>query len=91
MTVTRSPIRRIPIQRGWNQVRVERCGSSESFSFLVPSYRVGSWRIWLAANHDFTLGHFIELRDDGKMFKVVWHEDGSVSAIDIGDDDAVST
>lgn len=77
----RLPIRRIPIQHGWNQVRVERSQSCESLMFKDK----GSWRIWLAANQDFTLGHFVELRDDGEMFKVVWHEDGGVSVIDIGD------
>ena len=47
---------------------------------------MGCWRIWLAANPDFSLGHFIELCDDGTMFKVVLHEDGGVSCLDIGDD-----
>jgi hypothetical protein len=72
----RYPARHIPIQLGLKSLRAE---------FFEEDDHSG-WRIWLAANRDFTLGHFIELRDDGKMHKVTWHEDGSVSMLDVTDD-----
>ena len=41
------------------------------------------WRIWLAANGDFTLGTFIQLNDNGTIQRVTWHEDGTESIFDI--------
>ncbi len=54
---------RIPLAMDIKQLRVERINSS--------------WKIWLTANGDFTLGTFIELCDSGAVNRVTWHEDGT--------------
>jgi len=42
-----------------------------------------SWRIWITANGDFTLGTFIELCDSGTINRTTWHEDNTESIFDI--------
>ena len=42
-----------------------------------------SWKIWLTANGDFSLGTFIELNYDGTVQRVTWHPDGTESIFDI--------
>ena len=39
--------------------------------------------IWLNANGNFTLGTFIELKNDGTIDRVTWHPDGSESRFEI--------
>ncbi len=59
--------RKIDIQSPIRDLRVERV--------------MGSWRIWLTANGDWSLGTFIELDDDtDKIERVTWHSDGTESS-----------
>jgi hypothetical protein len=39
----------------------------------------GHWRLWLMANGDFSLGTFIQLLDNGTIFRITWHEDGTTT------------
>ena len=41
-----------------------------------------SWRIWLTANGDWTLGTFIQLLDNGTINRITWHEDGTETVIE---------
>jgi len=36
----------------------------------------GSWMVWLNANHDFTLGTYLLLHDDGSIERVTAEPDG---------------
>ena len=38
-----------------------------------------SWRVWLTANGNFTLGTFIQLCPNGVINRVTLHEDGTES------------
>ncbi len=59
--------------------------------FLLPAgikhlrvtHTPNSWMIWLNANGNFTLGTFIELKNDGTIDRVTWHPDGSESRFEI--------
>ena len=42
-----------------------------------------TWRLWLMANGDFTLGTFIQLLDNGTINRVTWHEDGTETILNI--------
>jgi len=42
-----------------------------------------SWRIWLMANGDYSLGTFIQLVDDGTVNRVTWHNDGTESVFEV--------
>ena len=64
----------IQLQGRTNYLRVERG---------ITSSNKPCWRLWLAANSDFTLGHFIELRDGGRCTRVTWHEDGTESEFEL--------
>ena len=58
--------RKIDLQSPIRDLRVERV--------------MGSWRIWLTANGDWSLGTFIELDDDtDRIERVTWHSDGTES------------
>jgi hypothetical protein len=63
-----TPIK-VNIQSPIRDLRVERC--------IGFNDRLTSWRIWITANGDFTLGTFIELANDGKIRRVTWHADGT--------------
>ena len=45
-----------------------------------------SWRIWLMANGDYTLGTFIQLLDNGLVNRVTWHEDGTETVLEVKDE-----
>jgi hypothetical protein len=47
-----------------------------------------SWRIWLTANGDFTLGTFLQLCDNGTINRVTWHEDGTETVFEVTDEEA---
>ena len=61
---------RIPLTSNIKQLRVERAK-------WVTADKENSWRIWLTANGDFTLGTFIELCDSGTVNRVTWYNDGT--------------
>ena len=46
-----------------------------------------SWRVWLTANRDFTLGTFIQLCPNGVINRVTLHADGTDSIFRIDSDD----
>ena len=63
------------------QLRVERVHEHTAIGTC-------SWRLWLTANGDFTLGTFIQLLDNGQMNRITWHEDGSETVFEVkGDND----
>jgi hypothetical protein len=62
---------RVALQSPIKQLRVE---------YVQPS-----WRIWLTANGDFTLGTFLNLGYNGKVERVTWHEDGTESVFEVTD------
>ena len=62
------------------QLRVERVQS-------IHQPHECSWRLWLMANGDFTLGTFIQLLDNGVVNRVTWHEDGTETVLEIRDEE----
>ena len=62
--MTRPLPRKYTLQQGVQQLRVER------------NFDTKCWMIWLNANADFTVGTFIELKDDGLVDRVTWLADG---------------
>lgn len=65
---------RVPLQSPIKQLRVAYNNSN------------WSWRIWLTANGDFTLGTFIQLCDTGTINRVTWHEDGTETVFEVKDE-----
>ena len=68
---------RVALQSPIKQLRI---GKDES-----PDYGFVNWRIWLTANGDFTLGTFIQLGCNGKIYRITWHEDGTESVFEVTD------
>lgn len=64
---------KFPLPSALKQLRVERSKTS--------------WRIWMMANGDYTLGTFIELLDDGRINRVTWHPDGTDSIFEVINDE----
>ena len=69
MEMSRPTPQKIDIQSPIKDLRVERCTGFND--------RLTSWRIWITANGDFTLGTFIELANNGVIRRVTWHVDGT--------------
>jgi hypothetical protein len=42
-----------------------------------------TWKVWMTANKDFTIGTFIELDSYGNIHRVTWHEDGTESIMEL--------
>ena len=63
---------KIGVQPGTRFLRLER---SEQEQDSMGIYSVGHWLVWINANHDFSLGTFLRLWDDGGIERVTLRED----------------
>ena len=64
-----SPARQLRVERIHEHTKIGTC----------------SWRLWLTANGDFTLGTYIQLMDNGTINRVTWHEDGTETILEVRD------
>lgn len=70
--MTRPLPKKITFQTPIKYLRVEQCGKLTN-----------SWLLWLTANADFTLGSYVKLSYDGKMYLTTLHPDGTVTEVEI--------
>ena len=68
---------RLALQSPIRQLRVEH---------YSDPYNHSSWRLWLTANGDWSLGTFIQLDGNGKIKRITWHADGTESVFEVTDD-----
>lgn len=76
----------IGIQPGTKVLRIERAKSKrDSREHFITEQ--GYWIIWLHANHNFTLGTYLQLNDDGSILNATVREDGTEDTFTVKDAD----
>ena len=83
----------IGIQPGTKVLRIERKKDDRSrywnhqLGDEVVEGDAGCWIIWLHANHNFTLGTYLQLNDDGSILNTTVKEDGTEDTFTVKDAD----
>lgn len=80
--MTRPLPKKITFQTPIKYLRVE-CIDKEVGNYETMD--CNDWLLWLTANADFTLGSFIKLCYDGKMYLCTIHPDGTQTETEISE------